>query len=259
MAFQYERLPSALTAAITRSAYGYPARFHKDVELLHVIEGELEVHIDGESYHLVAGDVCVLFPNVLHAIAAQNCTKHLLMISPVLLKAYKRQLSHCKPVCPVIRKADVPPVVPLLLQRCVELSKAGNDTLAAIYATGILGELLAVLPLRDRSSDPELVQDLVEQIMENYAEELTLEELARRLGYSKFHLSRVVSDTFHCNFRTLLNSYRISAAEELLRSTRKTVLDIAYATGFQNQSSFNRVFLKITGMTPNQFRNSKTE
>ena len=99
----------------------------------------------------------------------------------------------------------------------------------------------------------------VEQIMENYAEELTLEELARRLGYSKFHLSRVVSDTFHCNFRTLLNSYRISAAEELLRSTRKTVLDIAYATGFQNQSSFNRVFLKITGMTPNQFRNSKTE
>lgn len=91
-------------------------------------------------------------------------------------------------------------------------------------------------------------------LLNHYTEELTLESVSETLGYSKYHVSHAIADAFRCNFRTLLNAYRITTAQAQLLSTDKTVSQIAAACGFQNQSSFNRIFLKHCGMTPSDFR-----
>lgn len=250
MVKQYEELTTTLSVYENKVRGVYPARFHKDVELVMVWEGSLEFMIDGANYTLHAGDLCAIFPNVLHAITAQQCKKTMILVSPALVPAVAEQ----KPGNPVIRAQQLDPIVPALFQRCLQLFREGNQSLLLQHINSILGELLPLLCVDKRSTSPELVHQIVEFILEHYNEPITLEQLAKKTGYSKYHISRTVADTFGCNFRTLVNNYRISAAEEMLLHKEKSVAEIGGDCGFQNQSTFNRVFLQQCGMTPREYR-----
>ncbi|HEY1405828.1 MAG TPA: helix-turn-helix domain-containing protein [Spirochaetota bacterium] len=57
------------------------------------------------------------------------------------------------------------------------------------------------------------------------------------------------------NFRSYLNSFRIDEARSMLiEKPELSVLEIAYATGFNSKSSFNELFIKSTGLSPRDFR-----
>lgn len=251
---QYEERVTTLSVYSHGADGSYPARFHKDLELVVVWEGSLDVMVDGMNYTLGAGDVCAVFPNVLHAITAQKCRKSLILVSPALVPV----VANLKPGNPVIRAEQIDPIVPALFQRCLKLFKEDNHSLLVQHINSILGELLPLLAVGKRSASPELVHQIVEFILDHYNDHITLELLAKKIGYSKFHISRTVADTFGCNFRTLVNNYRISAAEEMLLYKEKSVAEIAGACGFQNQSTFNRVFLQHNGVTPSEYRNQNS-
>ena len=102
--------------------------------------------------------------------------------------------------------------------------------------------------------DGTLLQQLQFYILQNYTRQITLDDVAQALGYSKFYISRIITNLFGCNFRTLINSYRISLAQNLLVTTNKTIGQIALSCGFKSQSAFNRIFLQQTDITPNQYR-----
>ena len=257
MITKYENRDISVYASRHHAVVSYPARFHRDAELVYVQEGQVELTVEGNLYVLTAGDVAVVFPNIIHATVRQDATKYLLIVNPLFLPSLTQILTHRKPTCPVVK---VTPVTAALFHRCAELSKQNTqkatDALVC-HAGSILSELLLTLELEERGTDSSLVQRLVEYILEHYADSISLEQVAQELGYSKYHISRAIRDTFGCNFRALVNNYRISMAEDLLRSSAMSVSEIAYACGFQNQSSFNRVFLQSCGMTPKSFRNSE--
>lgn len=256
MLSRYEQQPSTLTITHSRRIHsGYPIRFHTDLELLYLEEGSMEILIDGVHYTLNAGDLCVIFPNILHSIIDQNTTKYLIMLSPALLPEHEKLLAQCKPVCPLLRADVLPEIIAPLCRRCNQLYPDGKGQgLLLSHVNSILGEALQLLPLQERSSDTDLVQQIAEFVLAHYSEDISLAQLASSLGYSKFYVSRCINDTFGCNFRTLVNSYRISAAEEMLLHSSQSVTAIAYACGFPNQSSFNRAFLKYCGENPTEHR-----
>ena len=90
--------------------------------------------------------------------------------------------------------------------------------------------------------------------MDNFRSDITLESTAKALGYSKYYISHMVAELYDCNFRALVNNYRISAAQEALMDKGKDIWQIAYTCGFQNQSTFNRAFVKLCGITPTEYR-----
>jgi transcriptional regulator GlxA family with amidase domain len=55
-----------------------------------------------------------------------------------------------------------------------------------------------------------------------------------------------------------LNRLRIQSASDLLRSTNKSMIDLAFASGFQSLSAFNKQFKRYTGLSPREYRNKKT-
>jgi len=161
------------------------------------------------------------------------------------------------PKTPVLRKGQFSEAAYSVFQRMGQLK--GTDmtykqNALAGYANALLGELLSNMNLSDRNVDDSLLQQLIFFILENYTREITLEDVAQELSYSKFYISRVVSNTFGCNFRTLINTYRVSMAQNLLVSSAKSISEVAYECGFKNQSSFNRIFLKHSGVTPSDYR-----
>jgi AraC-like DNA-binding protein/streptogramin lyase len=110
----------------------------------------------------------------------------------------------------------------------------------------------------------ELAQKLLE-VMEtekNYLNpNLTLKELSEKLMVHPNYLSQIINEKLEQSFNDFINRYRIEAAKKKLQDPKKknkTVLEIAYDTGFYSKSVFNTAFKKFTGMTPSQFRQKQT-
>jgi len=158
---------------------------------------------------------------------------------------------------PVLRKGEFPSVVYDILNRMVSLVAENapyeKETLEG-YANALLGELLNGMELVKRSSDSSLVQRLILYILQNYTQPITLDSIAQSLGYSKYYISREIRKLFGCNLCTLIHSYRLSMAQNLLLSGNLPISQIAADCGFQNQSAFNRLFLRHTGTTPSRYR-----
>ena len=89
---------------------------------------------------------------------------------------------------------------------------------------------------------------------ENYAAPVTLQDAARFAGVSAPHLSALFSQIMGCGFREQLMKMRIDAGKQLLEHTDHTLSDIAVSLGFSDQSHFCRVFRRLTGTTPGQYR-----
>jgi DNA-binding LacI/PurR family transcriptional regulator/AraC-like DNA-binding protein len=79
-------------------------------------------------------------------------------------------------------------------------------------------------------------------------------KLADTVNVSEDYLTRIFHREMGLSLWDYLNRYRIFLAAELLRQTDNTIQDIAYQTGFQDQSYFCRVFKKIYGIPPGHLR-----
>ena len=88
---------------------------------------------------------------------------------------------------------------------------------------------------------------------QNFARDVTTDELASVSDLSKFHLIRCFRDHFGITPRQFLLSQRVANAKQLI-SNGMTVLEAAYACGFADQSHFSRYFKKISGYSPGKLR-----
>lgn len=91
--------------------------------------------------------------------------------------------------------------------------------------------------------------------------ELTIESLARQIAVPRHYLTQVINEQHEKNFFLFVSEYRIEAVKDALRSSDqadRTLLEIAFESGFSSKSTFNAAFKQFTGMTPSQFRSSVT-
>lgn len=237
-------------------------RFHKHVEIGYVTEGTLNVMIENTVWHLSKGDIYIVFPNLIHSITDANAQGVVAIADPSFIDAYYEKLIGHRPIKPILTKDNVLNHLEVLFNRLRDFSgnKCDENSQRIIggYINVIIGEILLNLPTAQRSFDSSLVQNIMMYLLNNYTDDITLDSLANSLCYSKWYISKVIFSTFDCNFRTLVNSYRIEMAKNLLLSTRKSITEIAQECGFKNQSSFNRVFLTVEKLTPSKFRRNKT-
>lgn len=86
-------------------------------------------------------------------------------------------------------------------------------------------------------------------------EKLSLNDASRMLGVTPHQLSRIINEMTGMNFRNYLNTFRVREAQtQLIEKPGMSVIEIAFATGFNSKSSFNSAFLKTTGVSPRDYR-----
>lgn len=89
---------------------------------------------------------------------------------------------------------------------------------------------------------------------------LSVEDVAIRLGTNSKYISQVINEKYGRNFYNFINAYRVEEAQKLLLSgglEKYSMLGIAQMVGFGSKSSFNAYFKKITGLTPSEFVKTK--
>ncbi len=106
----------------------------------------------------------------------------------------------------------------------------------------------------------ELAKD-IEELMDGekiYCEpEFSLDMLSDRVGVNSKYVSQTINMAFGKNFSNYVNDYRVRLACERLEDdaySHYTVAAVGESVGFKSQSSFTRVFRKITGLSPSMFR-----
>ena len=96
--------------------------------------------------------------------------------------------------------------------------------------------------------------DVCSYINDHCTEELTLDTVAARAGFSKYHFTRLFKQFTNVSFYKYLNQKRIENAERLLTNPQMSVTEVSLASGFSSLSSFIRMFKLVKGCTPSEYR-----
>ncbi len=103
----------------------------------------------------------------------------------------------------------------------------------------------------------QVIHRTIQYLGAHYREKITLEDVAQQAYLSPTYFSRVFKEEMGESFTAYLNRLRIEKSKELLRHKHIRLTDIAFLVGFEDQSYFTKVFKKLVGMPPLQYRNSK--
>lgn len=132
-------------------------------------------------------------------------------------------------------------------------------------AKGILASLLVEIARLNRRSEEERVEEekgkLTNMIIRvqdfvsyHYMEDIKVEDLAKSCHISETHFRRVFTSYMKMSPLEYINTVRINTACELLQKTDEPVADIAHKCGFTTNSTFNRNFKQLMGVTPVEWR-----
>ena len=120
----------------------------------------------------------------------------------------------------------------------------------------LLADMYENIPVikKDKPSDLNITQRLLQYINDNITAELTAQKVAKELGISPYYLSHIFSSQLNISFPSYVAQQRMILACNLLKDSRKTVTEISYECGFPNMRSFHRSFQKRYECTPTQWR-----
>ncbi len=98
------------------------------------------------------------------------------------------------------------------------------------------------------------IQQAIRFIDDKYRTDIRLNDAAREAGMSPSHFSRMFRKVMHLSYQAYLNDRRITKAKSLLRTSHRSVSEIAVSLGFADTTGFGRIFKKLTGYTPSAYR-----
>ena len=101
-----------------------------------------------------------------------------------------------------------------------------------------------------------LLEEANEIVARDYASELSLDDIARRVASSRRQLQRAYAEIGNTTFRDHLTRVRMDRAAELLASRMFTVREVAHRVGYRQPAQFAKAFRRHRGVAPSDFRAS---
>ena len=168
------------------------------------------------------------------------------------------QANRNSPVCHLPDRSEAVRAIRQLLDF---YGKGGSDLPTDLQASALLTHLLAdcIQAAASRTavpSAPQVLLEIREYLDLSYGEHVTLDDLAARFSLSKYHLQRSFKRCFGQTPADYLSAVRMANAKRLLRSTDRSINDVAAAVGFETASHFISAFRRREEITPQKYRKS---
>ncbi len=255
----------------------YEGRLHKHefTEMSYILSGEAEHEIDGIRYRVCRGDVVAIRPGVAHTFHPIDCGEPFvaydLMFSEELLSGVGGELGDmcaslfypCDGECSDLHLDSSSYAVFGDIFHKIHLeyrtrAKGYSDIIRA-YTVELIVKLFrrleeenaGKLSARQRAA----VLDTAHFLEENFRDHVTLDALSARMYFSKDYLNRLFKEVMGMPVGAYLQKLRLDEACRLLRSTDKTVAEIAELSGFGDVKAFYTVFKRVMKITPGEYRN----
>lgn len=228
---------------------------HKEVEIVYVEKGKSFAHADRECIDIGTGDVFISFPNQVHFYEkTENGKYYVIIISPKVFFGIK-ELIYSN--IPAINKVIADKIFKKYIKELIA-SKVESDTSGCVgYCNLMMSNILSKIELKKSvSSADSTMREVMDFCEKHFTEEINLSVVAKNTHLSKCYISHLFGSKLSISFSDYINILRINAACELLLETDKKIADISEDVGFGTIRSFNRAFLKIMGIVPQNYRNT---
>ena len=239
--------------AVTYTDTVWDFHFHKNMELIWVLEGAVNCTVGGSSHRLQKGDAGLCLPYDIHKYVPEADTVYwVLVFSEDFVHAFAQQTAE--------KTGDgfvfhlTPATEAYLRARLLENATPSVFTLkSCLY--GVCEDYLAEIRLVEKNkSKEETVSAIVDYIQKNYTLQISLRDIANVLGYDYNYMSRCFKNIFGMTFTDFINIDRLEAAIRLLRETEKSITEVAFESGFQSVRSFHSFFRKAMDISPAKYR-----
>ena len=257
----------------------YEDRLHKHefAEISYILSGEAEHEVGGIRYRVGRGDVIAIKPDTVHTFHPigrdEPFVAYDLMFSERFLGMRPNESSELSDMCTELFCSgdDSSPDLHLdsssyaavgdLFHRIYleyHARERGSLDIIRAYVTELIVKLFRKLESesQDRLSARQraAVRECVCYLEENFKSHITLDELASRMYFSKDYLNRIFRKIMGVPVGAYLQRLRLDEACRLLRSTDKTVAEIAEYSGYGDTKTFSTVFKREMKITPGEYR-----
>ena len=257
-----------------------PLHWHPDFEIATAEIGVLDYQV-GE-YHIIleAGDSIFVNGNMLHGIkqlsgdvpdSMPNIVFSGTLIAPetsTIYQKYVLPIAQCDSLPFVVFRHSGPShsEINCIIKdtyrqmnkknTCYELTVQRNINRIFEFISCNFNELPKTEATRIQFNNQVRLQKMLTYIYENYAEPVTLEDIAKAANISRSEAGRCFNTYMGCSPIEALIQYRLQTAHRLLSNKTLTLQEISFACGFNSVNYFSRQFKKVYGYTPSQNRNS---
>lgn len=128
-----------------------------------------------------------------------------------------------------------------------------NEEIEQIMIEFVLTSVKLISDFRKQTS-PDIIYHCTKILNEQFNKDISLQEMANITGVTPPYLSRLFKKELGVNYIHYINQLRIEKAKELLNSPHFKIMDIANIVGYGNVNYFSRTFKKITGLSPQDYR-----
>lgn len=249
----------------------YPNHWHAPLEIIMPIKNSYPVSCCNQSILLREGDILVINPGALHSMEAVEGERLIFQADLTVLHSIQELETILSLINPfiLITEEEAPQAYQRMKDLMLELSSEYFQdsplSEAAIYSKLI--EIFVLIGrnytanvttynhnLKKQREYTDLILNICKYIHEHCKDNITLDDLARVSGYSKYHFSRLFKQYTTVSVYKYINTKKIEYAEKLLMNDDLTVTEVALRCGFSNLSAFIRMFKIMKNCTPTEFK-----
>lgn len=242
------------------SGSGIKPHLHDYYHMFMVRQGPLNFIIEDEACQLDKGAAILARPGVIHGLKSEIPMGRVYELKFTVQSPSLKSLLESIP-------SQLPPdafaeglVQELVAESCLQ-EPSGltfmNDYLLSLinyysrhYGTSVHHATFSI----DTSGFSPVSQKIAEYLEANYAREIPLHEIAEVVGFNKNYTCSMFKRDSGMTIGTCQTVIRIRKAAELISFSDMNLTQVANATGFTNLSHFNRIFKKVVGIPPGQYR-----
>lgn len=249
----------------------YPAHFHTHCEIMYVLDGEVDVMVDGVTYKAIRDEAIFIAPHQIHSFKSSHMISiFILFIELATFNDYAKRMAESLPASPIVH-LELPEeveTVRAVLHYLWDLFQSPHAHVSqrprlkperVLTARSMVKAAIAIFMdhiewSKKQSVTPDIMRQILEYCAEHYKTDISIQSVADALDVSPHAVTRIFTANFHQNFRKYINSLRIDEAAHKLISSADSITQIAFSVGFDTLRTFNRAFLAERNVTPSEYR-----
>lgn len=252
-----------------------PYHWHRELEILYILNGHATVNMDGERYELKPLEAIVIDYSKIHEVlyALPQTMGICIHVSRSLLNRFlenqelmsfhcskkhltEEQVEAYERMCAMLKKLTV-----LYVNQQKTYQLRSNSMILEILADLIEYFSEPVIPVTGyvRLSNVERLEQVCDYVEHNYKDEITLQNAADELGLNREYFCRFFAQNMGISFVKYVNQVRVNHIYQDILHTDDSIQDIVERHGFFNQKLFYRTFKEHYGCTPREARNMAKE
>ncbi len=238
----------------------FKPHFHEQYALILLEQGKVDYSYKDKIRVVESGSILLLNPHEVHTGKSANGAPwdfRSLYISPYFFHQVYKEATNRDHYPAFSQTVLEDPVFASTFSNIHEcLLSETDESMAMAAARNLLNALINRCSFEARQADwgqsEEKAAAVKAYLEDHYLEQIRLDELEKELGFSKYYLIRVFESSYGLSPIRYTINLRIEEAKRLLYSGMKYT-EVAYSTGFYDQSHFIRHFKMIVGVTPKDF------